>query len=153
LVLLCICRCVSAAVYPPLCCISPTVSAAVHLPLCIRCCESAAVYLPLYLLSCTSAKCVFVTGSLWECLGVVGPESQSGQIPELTEPIQWPSGAPGIAWERRRQIYEDISGLVTTRRAPGSAGNNPGSTGDKSGSTLNCCRAVWDKQHLLWERC
>jgi hypothetical protein len=51
---LCICRCVSAVVYPPLCnclcllcCISTTVSAAVHLPLCIRCCVSAAVYPPL----------------------------------------------------------------------------------------------------------
>ncbi|KAF8538269.1 hypothetical protein BDD12DRAFT_843249, partial [Trichophaea hybrida] len=52
LVLLCICRCVSATVYPPLCichCVylSTTVSTAVHLPLWIRCCVSAAGYPPL----------------------------------------------------------------------------------------------------------
>jgi hypothetical protein len=54
---LCICHCVSAAVYLPLCllcCISTTVSAAVHLPLCIRCCVSAAVYPPLYISCCVS---------------------------------------------------------------------------------------------------
>jgi len=53
-----------------------------------------------------SAKCNYVTGSLWECLRVVGPESQGGQIPELTGPTQWPSGAPGSTWERRRQDWE-----------------------------------------------
>jgi len=30
----------------------------------------------------TSAICNYVTGSMWECLGVAGPESQGGQIPE-----------------------------------------------------------------------
>ena len=49
----------------------------------------------------TSAKCNYVTGSLWECLRVVEPESQGGQIPEFTGPTQWPSGAPGSTWERR----------------------------------------------------
>jgi len=44
-----------------------------------------------------SAECIFVTESLWECLGVVGPVSQCGQIPELTEPRQWPSCATGSA--------------------------------------------------------
>jgi hypothetical protein len=29
----------------------------------------------------------------------------------------------------------------------------PGSTGDMSGSTSNHSRAVWEKQHLLWEYC
>jgi hypothetical protein len=48
----------------------------------------------------TSAKCNSVTGSLWECLRVVGPESQGGQIPEFTGPTQWPSGAPGSTWGR-----------------------------------------------------
>jgi hypothetical protein len=57
-------------------------------------------------LASTSAKCNYVTGSLWECLRVVGPESQGGQIPELTGPTQWPSGAPGSTWEHRRQDWE-----------------------------------------------
>ena len=50
LVLLHICRCVSAAVYlqlDPLCCISTSVSAAVYLPLCIRRWVYCAVYLEL----------------------------------------------------------------------------------------------------------
>ena len=46
---------------------------------------------------------MFVSGSLWEYLGVVGPESKGGQIPELTGPMQWPSGAPGSRCECRRQ--------------------------------------------------
>ena len=33
-------------------------------------------------------------------LGVVGPESQGGQISELTAPMQWPSGAPGNAGDK-----------------------------------------------------
>ena len=66
LVLLCICRCVSAAGYPRLCirhcvsatvylplyllcCISTIVSAAVYLPPCIRRCVYRAVYLELLL--------------------------------------------------------------------------------------------------------
>ena len=53
-----------------------------------------------------SAKCIFITGSLWECLGVVGPESQGGQIPEFTIPMQWPSGAPGSTWECWQQDWE-----------------------------------------------
>jgi len=51
----------------------------------------------------TSANGISVTGSLWECLWVVGQESQGGQIPEFTGPMQWPSGAPGSACERRQQ--------------------------------------------------
>jgi hypothetical protein len=50
-----------------------------------------------------SAKCIYVTGSLWECLRVVGPESQGGQIPELTGPSQWRSGAPASTRECRQQ--------------------------------------------------
>jgi len=48
LVLLCICRCVSAAVYLPLC-ICRCVSAAVYLPPCIRCRVYRVVYLKLLL--------------------------------------------------------------------------------------------------------
>ena len=47
-----------------------------------------------------SAKCILVTGSLWECLRAVGPESQGSQIPEFAGPMEWPSGAPGSTWER-----------------------------------------------------
>ena len=53
-----------------------------------------------------SVKCHYVTGSLWQCLRVVGPESQGGRIPELTGPTLWPSSAPGSTWERRRQDWE-----------------------------------------------
>jgi hypothetical protein len=53
-----------------------------------------------------SAKSIFVTGSLWECLGVVGPQSQGGQIPEFTGPMQWPSAAPGSTWKHWRQDWE-----------------------------------------------
>jgi hypothetical protein len=45
----------------------------------------------------TLAKYNLVTGSLWECLHFIGPNSQGGQIPELTGLMQWPSGAPGSA--------------------------------------------------------
>ena len=54
----------------------------------------------------TSAKCILVTGSLCECLRVVGPESHGGQIPEFTGLMQWPLGAPGSTWERRPQAWE-----------------------------------------------
>jgi len=57
--------------------------------------------------TCTaSAKCNYVTGSLWEWVRVVGPESQAGQIPEITRPMQWPSGAPENTSEHRRQDLE-----------------------------------------------
>jgi len=106
-----------------------------------------------------SAKCILVTGSLWECLKVVGPESQGGQILEFTGPMQWPSGAPGSTWERRRQVWErrpqaweHLGAPATSLGAPGNAGDRPESADHKPGSTLNHCRAVWEK-HLLWERC
>jgi hypothetical protein len=54
----------------------------------------------------SSAKCILVTGSLWERLRVVGPEFQGGQIQEFTGPFQWPSDAHGITWERRSQDWE-----------------------------------------------
>jgi len=53
-----------------------------------------------------TANCILVSWSLLECLRVVGPESQGCQIPEFTGPMQWPSGAPGSTWERRRQAWE-----------------------------------------------
>jgi len=49
---------------------------------------------------CASAECICVSGSLWECLEVVGPESKGGQIPECTGPTQWPSGARGSTSEQ-----------------------------------------------------
>ena len=45
--------------------------------------------------------------SIWLNLGVVGPESQGGQISELTAPMQWPSGAPGNAGDKSARIQED----------------------------------------------
>jgi len=57
------------------------------------------------MLDSTLAKCMLVTGSLWECLRVVGPESPGGQIPAFSGPMQWPSGAPGSTWECQRQAW------------------------------------------------
>jgi len=45
--------------------------------------------------SAASAKWIFVTGSLRECLGVVAPESQGDQISEVTGMLWLPSGEPG----------------------------------------------------------
>jgi hypothetical protein len=48
---------------------------------------------------------------------------------------------------------EYMGALATRLGAPGWAGNKLGSAGDKSGSTFNHWKAVWEKPHLLWERC
>jgi len=49
---------------------------------------------------------------------------------------------------------------TTSVGEPGSSGDNAGSAGDKSGSASdnsgrasNHCRAVREKQHLLWQHC
>jgi len=72
-----------------------------------------------------SAKCIIVTGSIWECQCIVGPESQGGQIPEFTAPMQCPLGVHGStsqrcaqAWERRRQAYKHLRALMTSLGAP-----------------------------------
>jgi len=105
-----------------------------------------------------SAKCNYVTGNLWECLRVVGPESQCGQIPEFTGPMQWPLGGPGSAWERRQhdwehrpQAWEHLGAPTTSLGASGSTDHKPGSAGNTPGSTSNHCRVVWEKHHLLWK--
>jgi len=54
----------------------------------------------------TSARWIFVSGSLWECLEVVGPEYQGGQIPECTGLMQWPSGAPGSTGDEPRWTWK-----------------------------------------------
>jgi len=77
----------------------------------IMICRAKSRYQLLNDLRTASAKCNYVTGSLWECLRVVGPEFQGGQIPELTGPMQWPSGAPGSTSERRRQAWEHLESL------------------------------------------
>jgi hypothetical protein len=41
-----------------------------------------------------SAQCIVVTGSLWVCLRVARMQSQSTEVPQLTEPIQWPVTVP-----------------------------------------------------------
>jgi hypothetical protein len=92
LVLLCICRCVSATVSTVLyirhcicycisttvsavlyihCCICHSLSAAVYLPLCLLCCISAIVYLPLCIRPCVSAPVnVYLDPVLyiWQCI-------------------------------------------------------------------------------------
>jgi hypothetical protein len=58
------------------------------------------IFIPSHLLGSVSAKCIFISGSSWEYLGVVGPESQGGEIPELTGPMRWLYGSPGSNWLR-----------------------------------------------------
>jgi hypothetical protein len=72
-----------------------------------------------------SAKCNYVTGSLWEYLRVVGPESQGGQIPEYTGLSHWPSGAPvstSERWQKIRQrhpqAWEHLGERAASLRAP-----------------------------------
>jgi len=63
LVLLCICRCVSAAVYPLLCirhCVSATVSTVLYIHYCICCCSSTTVYLLLCICRHVSAAVYIV---------------------------------------------------------------------------------------------
>jgi len=50
------------------------------------------------------AKCICITRSLWEHLGVVRPESQDGKIPEVTGQMPSLSGAPGSAGESSARI-------------------------------------------------
>jgi len=115
----------------------------------------------------TSAKCIFVSGSLGESLGVVRQESQGSQLPEFTGPMHWPSGSPGsnseksgwtkeVWWQpgEGQGVLETSLGVLTRNlgvptTSPGAAG----STSEQPGSTSNHCRAVWEKQHLLWECC
>jgi hypothetical protein len=59
----------------------------------------------------SSAKCNYGTGSLWECLRVVGLESHGGHIPELTGPTQWLSGPPGSTWQRWQHAWEHLEAL------------------------------------------
>jgi len=97
----------------------------------------------------TSASCIWVTRSHWEYFGVVRPESQGGQIPQLTGPMQWPSGASAIAGDKWARPYElccqpgEHLGIQATDL--GLLEN----TGDNPGSTSNCYRVVWENHHLL----
>jgi len=82
----------------------------------------------------------YVTGSFSECLGVVGLESWSCQIPELTGPIQWLSATPGStrerqrkAWERRQQAWEHVGAPTTTPGAPATTLGAPRITVEQSG--------------------
>jgi hypothetical protein len=62
LVLLCICRCVSATVYPLLCiryCVSATVSTVLYIHYCICCCSSTTVY-PLLCISHHVSTSVYI---------------------------------------------------------------------------------------------
>jgi len=90
----------------------------------------------------TSAKCNYVSGSLWECLRVAGLESHGGQIPELPGLIQWPSGVPQSTSERQRQ----------TRECRPQLSEHLGALATKPGSTSNHSGVDWEK-HLFWECC
>jgi len=111
-----------------------------------------APYRPLYHVSpregavIASAECILVTGSRWECLRVVGPESQGGKIPEFTGLIQWPSGAPGRtsecqwqAWERQWQDWEHLGALVTTLKALATSLCACRITAEQSGKNIIIC--------------
>lgn len=58
-----------------------------------------------------SEHCIFVSWCIWKCLGVVCPESQDGQITEVTELMLWQWGEPGRAvskyggWQVRYIIF------------------------------------------------
>jgi hypothetical protein len=54
----------------------------------------------------TSANCDYVSGSLWECLRVVGTQFHGGQIPELNRPILSAPGAPGTIVESQQHAWE-----------------------------------------------
>jgi len=62
--------------------------------------------------------------SLWDYFRVVRPESQGGQIPELTALIQWTSGEPGSTLELQQEAWEHLQharehlGVLTTSRGP-----------------------------------
>jgi len=70
LVLLCICRCVSAAVYPPLCirhCVSATVSTVLYIHYCICCCSSTTVY-PLLCICRRVSAAVYICHCFCRCI-------------------------------------------------------------------------------------
>jgi len=98
----------------------------------------------------TSAKCISVTRSLWECLRVVGLESQGGQIPGLTGPD---AVAIRLTWQHLGAPATELGAPTTSLGAPASVDYKPGIAGDKHGSTSNHCTAVWEKQHLDWQCC
>jgi len=87
----------------------------------------------------SSAKCILVTGSLWEYLRVVGPECQGGQIPEYTGLTPWPSGTPRSTWERRRQLWECRPQAWEHMGTPATSLGAPMS---KHGTTWECWQQV-----------
>jgi len=75
----------------------------------------------------------------WEPLGVF--ESCRTRILGWSNPrVDW---TDAVAF---RCTWEHLGAPMGILGAPGSTGNWPG-------STSNHCRAVWEKQHLLWEHC
>jgi len=82
-------------------------------------------------------------------------ESCRTGIPEWSNPkVDWTDAvAFRCTWEHMGALVTRL-GVPTTRMgAPGSGDNKPGRASNKPGSTSNHCRAVWEKQHLLWEHC
>jgi len=80
----------------------------------------------------------------WEHLRVVGPESQDGQIPELTGWMQWSSGEPGSGWEYRRQPWEH----QPQRR---STNHNPGNIWMRQRQSWQFQPEAWEHSQHTWE--
>ena len=84
-----------------------------------------------------SAKCNYVTGSLWECLRVVEPESQGGQIPEMTGPTHWPIRCTR---EHLRVLETRLEAPVASLKAPritvGRSGRNNNFFGNATGASV-----------------
>jgi len=95
----------------------------------------------LMLMQPTSGKTIYVTGSLLECVRVVGPESLDGRILELTSQMIWPSCTAGSTvnnpegdWaeavafrqtcECQLPVCEEIGSPMTHWRASENKGNN-----------------------------
>jgi len=72
--------------------------------------------------------------------------SIAGEYETLGGHSCWPSDYLGVP-------VTSLGAPTTSLGAPGSTGDKPGSAGDKSGRASNHCRAVWEKQHLLWQCC
>jgi len=74
------------------------------------------------------AECIFVSWSLWKCLGVVRPESWSGKIAELTGLRQW-------QFQHTRETRQRICNII---RELGTTQGESGNTANKHWRNCNC---------------
>jgi len=80
--------------------------------------------------SAASAKWIVFTGSLWECLRVVGP-------------------VPGCV--KSQCLLDRCSDIQVHLGAPGSKGNKPGRADDKPGSTWEHRQRAWESRREAWD--